>query len=80
MHEVDTEEITIEDRTRHIMDFFREKEFATFAELFNDTPRKIVAVVTFIALLELTRSRRVALYQSFPVSEMRVRGGGMLGS
>jgi segregation and condensation protein A len=80
VHEVNTEEISIEDRTRHIMEFLREKEFATFAELFNDIPRKIVAVVTFIALLELTRSRRVVLYQSFPFAEMRVRRGDMYGS
>lgn len=80
VHEVDTEEVTIEDRTRHIVELLREREFATFAELFNDIPRKIVAVVTFIALLELTRARRVALYQSFPFAEMRVRRGDMYAS
>lgn len=74
-HEVHAEEVSIEDRIAHIMQLLREKEFATFIELFADIPVKIVAVVTFIALLELVRARRVTIYQSHPFAHLRVYRG-----
>ncbi|MFQ6008200.1 MAG: segregation and condensation protein A [Candidatus Zixiibacteriota bacterium] len=74
-HEVSAEEITIEDRIVHIMRLLREKEFAVFNELFADSPVKVVAVVTFIALLELARARRVTISQSVPFAELRVYRG-----
>lgn len=74
-HRVDTEEASIEDRIAYVMTFLKQREFATFRELFADIPRRIVAVVTFIALLELTRSRRVLIQQSRAFSELRVYRG-----
>ncbi|TET94736.1 MAG: hypothetical protein E3J26_04025 [Candidatus Zixiibacteriota bacterium] len=74
-HEVSTEEVSVQDRIRHIMHQLREKEFSTFNELFADLPVKVVAVVTFIALLELARTRRVAIDQSRPFAELRVYRG-----
>ena len=74
-HEVETEEISIEDRIMYVLMALKAKEFATFQELFSDMPKKIVAVVTFIALLELTRSKRIAIYQSKPYAELRVYRG-----
>jgi segregation and condensation protein A len=76
-HEVELEEVSIEDRIRFILTYLQAKEFATFQELFNDIPRKMVAVVTFIALLELSRSKRIVIYQSLPFSEMRIYRGEM---
>ncbi len=75
MHEVDPQEISIEDRIRFIMGVLMEKESATFGELFADLPRKIVAIVTFVAVLELARTRRIRLFQSRPFAEMRVYRG-----
>ena len=74
-HEVSAEEVSIEDRIAYIMHLLREKEFATFYELFADIPVKLVAVVTFIALLELARSRRVTICQPKPFAELRVYRG-----
>ena len=74
-HDVENEEISIEERISYVMTALQEKEFATFKELFTDLPKKIVAVVTFIALLELTRSRRITIFQSIPFSELRVYRG-----
>lgn len=79
-HEVESEEISIEDRIKYVMMALKTKEFATFQELFTDIPKKIVAVVTFIALLELTRSNRIAIYQSKPFSELRVYRGEQFNS
>jgi segregation and condensation protein A len=74
-HEVSAEEISIEDRIAHVMRLLREKESAMFNELFADCPVKIVAVVTFIALLELARVRRVTICQSQPFAQLRVYRG-----
>ena len=74
-HEVNAEEVSVQDRMRHIMHLLQEKEFSTFNELFTDLPVKVVAVVTFIALLELARIRRVAIDQSRPFAELRVYRG-----
>jgi len=72
VHEVVREEVSIEERMEVILDLLREKESATFVELFADTPRRMVAIVTFIAVLELTRSLRLRIYQAVPFSEVRV--------
>ena len=74
-HAVENEEISIEERIMYIMTALKVKEFATFQDLFTDIPKKIAAVVTFIALLELTRSKRIAIFQSVPFSELRVYRG-----
>ncbi len=74
-HDVENEEISIEERIIFVLTALKLKEFATFQELFSDIPKKIAAVVTFIALLELTRSKRIAIFQSAPFSELRVYRG-----
>lgn len=80
IHEVDVEEISIEERIKHVMKYLQAHEYATFQELFTDMPRRIIAVVTFIALLELARSRRIAIYQSLPFSELRIYRGEQFNS
>jgi len=74
-HRVNPEEVSIEERMRVILHMLQEREFATFTELFADLPRRMVMVVTFMALLELARNRRVQLLQAVPFSEVRVMRG-----
>ncbi len=74
-HEVAVEDFTVEQRMEFVIQALAEREFATFPQLFADIPRRIVAVVTFIALLELCRSRRVVLSQSKPFAELRIYRG-----
>ena len=74
-HEVAVEDFTVEQRMEFVMQALAEREFATFSQLFADIPRRIVAVVTFIALLELSRARRVVLSQSKPFAELRIYRG-----
>lgn len=77
VHEVEVEEVSIEERMTSVLNYLKTNEHATFPELFVDIPKKIIAVVTFIALLELARSRRIAIYQSMPFSELRIYRGEM---
>jgi len=74
-HQVATEEVSVLDRMRYIIDRLQAVEFSTFNDLFADMPIKVVAVVTFIALLELARTRRVAIEQSRLFAELRVYRG-----
>lgn len=75
VHEVDLETISIEDRITFVLTYLNDKDSTTYADLFADVPRKMVAIVTFIALLELSRTRRVSLNQAYPFSELRVYRG-----
>jgi len=79
-HEVGSQRVKIEDRMQVVLDLLGQREFATLSDLFSDRPEKLVAVVTFIALLELARLRRVRLFQAVPFSEVRVYPGDGLGS
>jgi segregation and condensation protein A len=74
-HDVNQEEISIEERMFVVLELLRERDGATFVELFADVPRKIIAIVTFIALLELARTRRIRIQQVKPFTEMRVYRG-----
>jgi len=72
MYEINPEETTVEDRVAKIMSILTEKESATFMELFADVPRKIIAILTLLAILELVKLKRIAVRQSLPFSEIRV--------
>ena len=74
-HGVDLEEVTVDERVAYVLAFLANKEFSTFRELFSDRPKKIVAVVTFIAVLEMTRQRRIKIMQSSLFEELRVYRG-----
>ncbi len=75
VHEVDQVEISVEERMAFVMAALQTAEFASFRQLFADMPKRIVAVVTFIALLELARARRISIAQSSPFAELRVYRG-----
>jgi segregation and condensation protein A len=75
VHEVGSRRVTIEDRMKVVLELLKTSEYTTFPQLWADRPEKLVAVVTFIALLELARLRRIRLYQALPYSEVRVYRG-----
>jgi len=75
VHEVVPEEITIEERIEAVLLALQEKDWATFTELFDAYQKRMVAVVTFIAILELARTRRIMVMQSRPFSELRIYRG-----
>jgi len=75
LYTITHEESNIEDRILRILDMLTRRESATFQELFEDIPRKIVAVATFLAILELIKINRISVRQSLPFSELRVYRG-----
>jgi segregation and condensation protein A len=75
IYEVRPEEISVEDREMRIMNILTERDSITFMELFADIPKKIIAIVTFLAILELVKLNRITIRQSMPFSELRVYRG-----
>jgi len=64
-HQVGTEEVHIEDRIRHIANLLSANSGGIeFTSLFEDDPRRLVMVVTFVALLELTRMQQIKIKQA----------------
>ncbi|MEZ4393528.1 MAG: segregation/condensation protein A [Polyangiales bacterium] len=63
-HEVTAERVSIAERINEIVDRLRERRTARFDELFDDAQTTLDLVVTFLALLEMTRLRMTRLYQS----------------
>ena len=76
-YEIEPEEMTVEDRIERVMEILTARDSVTFQDLFSDMPSKLVAILTFLALLELTRMHRVSIRQSLPFSELRVYRGDL---
>ncbi len=66
-HEVGLEEVSAEERTAYILDVLSRRRQVPFFDLVTDVPR-IVVVVTFVAILELTKQGRAYIRQSDPDS------------
>jgi segregation and condensation protein A len=71
-HEVTTERVSIAERINEIVDRLRERRTALFEDLFEEHHALIDLVVTFLALLEMTRLRMTRLYQSGPLEPLHV--------
>lgn len=66
------DDISVEDRIVVILDILSANEYATFQQLFADIRVKIVAIVTFLAILEMTKNHRITVRQAMPFSEIRI--------
>jgi segregation and condensation protein A len=75
IYEVRPQEITVDMRKAHIMSLFEDRRSIEFDDLFLDDPRKIVMVVTFIAILELVKQGTLGLEQANHFSPIRLFKG-----
>ena len=64
IHEIVRLNVTLEEQIDYILDFFSRRSEATFYELVKDMVEKIRVVVTFIALLEMIRSKQIVVRQA----------------
>ncbi len=71
-YDVGREEITVDRRREHILGLFEKERSIEFEKLFLDDPRKIVMVVTFIAILELVKVMILRVEQAERFSTIRV--------
>lgn len=64
VHEVEIDEVTIEDRMQHVETELVEQGRVLFEDLFGNDPRRMAKVVTFMALLELCKLDRIVVRQN----------------
>jgi segregation and condensation protein A len=69
-HEVSFDRMSITDRITQLMDKLAGKTSCRFEELFDGQRTKFDLIITFLALLEMTRLRMTRLYQSDPLAEI----------
>lgn len=71
-HEVEAHGKSLEQRIDELLEFIREGESLEFLELFRAQETKADMIVTFLALLELIRLKRVKVYQRGVFGSIRV--------
>lgn len=72
VHEIIRLNVTIDEQIAYIVDFFSRRSEATFYELVQNMVDRIRVVVTFIALLEVIRSKKVIVRQAEPFGEVSI--------
>ncbi|MFH0992254.1 MAG: segregation/condensation protein A [bacterium] len=72
IHEIERLNVSIDEQINYIVDFFSRRSEATFYELVKDMTEKIRIVVTFIALLELIRSKTIIVRQAAPFADVSI--------
>jgi segregation and condensation protein A len=63
VYEISPIPVTVEEKIENILNLMREKGRLSFYELFESETRRIEMIVTFLALLELIRLRKVLVKQ-----------------
>jgi segregation and condensation protein A len=71
-HDVVAERITLTDRINELVDVLRVRKRVEFQDLFDGLATRFDLVITFLALLEMTRLRMTRLIQSEPQSPIYV--------
>jgi segregation and condensation protein A len=73
IHEVLLDRVTVEEKVQEILSLLqREKRSIAFQLLFPERPSRRLIVVTFLALLELVKSKFVRIFQTAPFETIRV--------
>ena len=63
-HDIVHERVTLADRINELVDLLRVRRRLAFEELFEDMKTRFDLVITFLALLEMTRLRMTRLFQA----------------
>jgi segregation and condensation protein A len=64
--------MSLTDRINELVDLLRVRKKLTFDDLFADLASRFDLVITFLALLEMTRLRMTRLFQSEPNAPIHV--------
>jgi segregation and condensation protein A len=79
-HQIDFERFSITDRINELSDLLKVRSRLSFEDLFDGQRARAELIVTFLALLEMTRLRMIRLYQDGPLEmifvELAVREDG----
>ena len=72
VHEIEKINVTIEEQIAYIEEYFSRRSEATFYDLVKDFTERIRIVVTFLALLEVIRSKRIIIRQLQPFGDLSI--------
>jgi segregation and condensation protein A len=72
VHEINRLNITLEEQMEHILNLFKEKDEVTFFEIVMAFSEKIRIVITFLALLEMMKSKIIAINQIQPYADITI--------
>jgi segregation and condensation protein A len=72
-HQVQMEPLSVRERMTAIIDRLRESPYLEFQHFFTVKEGRMGVVVTFLALMELTRERIVELIQNEPMGQIYVK-------
>ncbi len=72
IHEIQKINVTVEDQILYIEDFFSRRSEATFYEMVKEFRERIRIIVTFLALLEVIRSKKLIIRQLQPFGELSI--------
>jgi segregation and condensation protein A len=72
-HEVTLEPITVEEKIQEILSILqREKRSMAFQTLFPEQSSRRIIVITFLAILELVKTKAVRIFQAAPFETIRI--------
>jgi segregation and condensation protein A len=75
-HDVVADRISLSDRIGELADLLRLRRRAAFDEIFDGLATKFDLVITFLALLEMTKLRMTRLFQSEPLGPLYIEIAG----
>jgi len=78
-HHVQMEPLSVRERMTRIIDLLRANPYMEFAQFFTVEEGRAGVVVTFLALMELTRERLVDIVQNEPMGKIYVKSPEMTG-
>ena len=76
-HQVQMEPLSVRERMSRIMDLMRASPYLEFTSFFTVKEGRMGVVVTFLALMELTRERLVDIVQNEPLGKIYVKSPEM---
>jgi segregation and condensation protein A len=71
-HEIDTERFSITDRINQLSDLLQSRKRLAFVDLFEGQSTRSELIITFLALLEMTRLRLTLLFQDDPLGPIEI--------
>lgn len=78
-HDIVHERMTLTDRINELVDLLRVRRRLAFEELFTGLATRFDLVITFLALLEMTKLRMTRLFQSEPTAPIYVEFSAQVG-
>lgn len=75
-HDVVTDRISITDRIHELSDFLQTRKQVSFDDLFTTVRNKFELIITFLALLEMSRLKMTRLTQTGPLAPIYIETSG----